>query len=233
MDMKDYIQKNKVAWDEKTIHHYGSEFYDVPGFLQGKNSLNEIELSLLGNVAGKSILHLQCHFGQDTISLGRMGAKVTGTDLSENAIAKARELSTLANIPATFICCNIYDLPKYLTGQFDIVFSSYGTIMWLPDLEKWAGLIAQYLKPGGQFIFAEFHPVIWIRAAPSLKMNRELMRIKTQPYLLKQLPGTMDWQKYWGTWSITALNSFRCGSMIIHHMIVSSIRLNMNRENSG
>ena len=162
MGPDEYIQKNRAAWNKKTLHHYNSGFYDVAGFLAGKNSLNDIELSMLGNIAGLSILHLQCHFGQDTISLGRMGAQVTGVDLSDNAIAKAKELSTLATVPAKFICCNIYDLSEHLSYQFDIVFSSYGTIMWFPDLDKWAELIARYLKPGGKFIFAEFHPVIWM-----------------------------------------------------------------------
>jgi 2-polyprenyl-3-methyl-5-hydroxy-6-metoxy-1,4-benzoquinol methylase len=103
--------------------------------------LNKIELDLLGNIEGKSILHLQCHFGQDTISLERLGANVTGVDLSDNAINKAKELAQTTNSKATFICCNIYDLQKHLNQKFDIVFTSYGTITWLPDLNKWASII--------------------------------------------------------------------------------------------
>ncbi|MEO7523814.1 MAG: class I SAM-dependent methyltransferase [Ferruginibacter sp.] len=157
-----YIEKNKAAWNSRTNHHFNSSFYDVEGFLKGKNSLNDIELKLLNHVEGKNILHLQCHFGQDTISLARMGANVTGVDLSDNAINKAVELSARANVNTTFICCDIYELPRYLDKEFDFVFSSYGTIGWFPNLDKWAAIISKFLKPDGKFIFAEFHPVVWM-----------------------------------------------------------------------
>jgi SAM-dependent methyltransferase len=160
--MIDYLQINKNSWNNKVATHVASDFYDVAGFLKGKSSLNAFELDLLGDVKGKSILHLQCHFGQDTLSLGRMGAKVIGVDLSDVAIEKAKELATQTGIEATFICCDIYDLPKHLNEQFDIVFTSYGTIGWLPDLNKWGTLISQFLKPQGKFVFVEFHPVVWM-----------------------------------------------------------------------
>jgi len=105
---------------------------------------------------------LQCHFGQDSISLARLGAQVTGVDFSEKAIIAAKELAHKTNENVSFICCDIYDLPKHLKQQFDIVFTSYGTIGWLPDMDKWAKIVSQYLKPKGQFIFAEFHPVVWM-----------------------------------------------------------------------
>lgn len=107
-------------------------------------------------------MHLQCHFGQDTISLARLGAKVTGVDLSDKAIERANELAKKTNAQTTFICCNIYDLPNHLEGQFDMVFTSYGTIGWLPDLDKWAQIVARFLKPKGKFLFVEFHPVVWM-----------------------------------------------------------------------
>jgi SAM-dependent methyltransferase len=157
-----YIQKNKAAWNSRTDHHIDSAFYDVEGFLKGQTSLNDIELKLLGDIKGKTVLHLQCHFGQDTISLSRMGAYATGVDLSDNAINKAIDLAKRTNEEVEFICCDIYDLPDQLDKQFDIVFTSYGTIGWLPDLDKWASVISAFLKPGGQFIFAEFHPVVWM-----------------------------------------------------------------------
>lgn len=124
--------------------------------------MNKIELDLLGDVKGKSILHLQCHFGQDTISLSRLGAEVTGIDLSAKAIDRARKIGEQTKSNTKFICCDIYDLPNYLENQFDIVFTSYGVIGWLPDLDKWAKIISKYLKPNGQFIFVEFHPVVWM-----------------------------------------------------------------------
>lgn len=161
-EIETYIKKNKAAWNDKTDHHFNSAFYDVDSFVKGKNSLNEIELDLLGDVSGKSILHLQCHFGMDTISLSRMGAIVTGADLSDKAISKAKELVLKTNTNAEFICCDLYDLPEHLSKKFDMVFTSYGTIGWLPDMDRWAAIISTYLKPGGKFIFADFHPVVWM-----------------------------------------------------------------------
>ena len=159
---KDYLKHNKNAWNNKTEVHIASEFYDMKGFLNGNTSLNEIELKLLGDVKGKRILHLQCHFGQDTISLQKLGASVVGIDLSDKAIETAKEIATQLNSDSTFICCNIYDLPNYLNEEFDIVYTSYGTISWLPDMDKWAKIISQFLKPNGKFIFVEFHPVVWM-----------------------------------------------------------------------
>ena len=160
--VENYLSINKASWNARTEIHVDSEFYDIDSFLKGKNSLNDIELPLLGDLTGKSVLHLQCHFGQDTISLGRLGATATGMDLSDKAIAKAEDLAKQANIDATFICCDVYDLPQHLDAKFDIVFTTYGTIGWLPDLDKWAKVIAHFLKPNGKLVFAEFHPVVWM-----------------------------------------------------------------------
>ena len=157
-----YIEINKQSWNKRLESHLKSDFYDLEGFLKGKTSLNDIELDLLGDIRGKDVLHLQCHFGQDTISLGRLGANVTGVDLSDKAIESAIELSEKTKTEATFISCNIYDLPQHLDKQFDVVFTSYGTVGWLPDLDKWASIISNQLKPNGKLVFVEFHPVVWI-----------------------------------------------------------------------
>jgi SAM-dependent methyltransferase len=114
------------------------------------------------DIKGKTILHLQCHFGQDTISLSRLGADVTGVDLSDKAIESARQIAKDTQSNTKFICCDIYDLPNHLDQLFDIVFTSYGTIGWLPDLNRWAKIISKFLKPNGKFVFVEFHPVVWI-----------------------------------------------------------------------
>ncbi len=159
---KDYIETNRQTWNNKTDVHIASDFYDVQSFLGGKSTLNEIELGLLGNIKGKKILHLQCHFGQDTMSFSRMGAKATGIDLSDKAIKRAKEFTEQLQLDTEFICCDIYELPNHLHEKFDIVFTSYGTIGWLPDLNKWAKIVSHFLKPGGKFVFAEFHPVVWM-----------------------------------------------------------------------
>jgi SAM-dependent methyltransferase len=157
-----YKEINKKSWNKRTEAHINSEFYDNESFLKGRNSLNKIEMGLLGDLSGKSILHLQCHFGQDTISLARLGADATGVDLSDRSIDTAKQLASQTKTNAKFICCDIYDLPNHLDEQFDIVFTSYGTIGWLPDLDKWANVVSSFLKPGGKFVFVEFHPVVWM-----------------------------------------------------------------------
>ncbi|MBL7896221.1 MAG: class I SAM-dependent methyltransferase [Bacteroidia bacterium] len=162
MKNEDYLIYNKESWNARTEHHFNSGFYEVDAFKQGKNMLNSIELDLLGDIKGKSVLHLQCHFGQDTLSLARLGAKVTGVDFSEEAIKKAKQLNDDLKLDARFICCDVYTLPQHLNELFDIVFTSYGVIGWLPDMDKWAGVISHFLKPGGKFVMAEFHPVVWM-----------------------------------------------------------------------
>ncbi|HZV69041.1 MAG TPA: class I SAM-dependent methyltransferase [Saprospiraceae bacterium] len=157
-----YIEVNRKSWNKRTDIHIQSDFYDMDGFIKGRSSLNDIELNLLGDIKGKTILHLQCHFGQDTISLSRLGAEVVGVDLADKAIESAKRIANETNSNTTFICCDLYDLPNHLDKQFDIVFASYGTIGWLPDLDKWAKIISTFLKPNGKLVFVEFHPVVWM-----------------------------------------------------------------------
>jgi 2-polyprenyl-3-methyl-5-hydroxy-6-metoxy-1,4-benzoquinol methylase len=157
-----YVELNRQNWNNRVAGHLTSAFYQMDAFRAGETSLKEIELTLLGNVEGKKILHLQCHFGQDTLSLARMGAQVTGIDFSEKAINAAKSLADELNIAATFICCDVYSTSDHLSEKFDIVYTTYGTIGWLPDLDKWAKVIAERLKPGGKLIFVDFHPVVWM-----------------------------------------------------------------------
>lgn len=158
INVTNFLENNRKLWDGWTKINIKSEFYNVNGFKSGQSSLKPIELHELGDVNGKSLLHLQCHFGLDTLSWAREGAMVTGVDFSNESIAFARELSTELKIPAEFICSDIYNLPQVLDKQFDIVFTSYGVICWLSNLDKWAELIARYLKPNGTFYIIEFHP---------------------------------------------------------------------------
>ncbi len=161
-DENNYIEINKKLWNNKTDVHYASEFYDNKSFLKGRNPLNSIELDLLGDITGKSILHLQCHFGQDSIALSRMGAKVTGVDLSDKAITRAKELAELVGTDTRFIESDVFKVDEILDEKFDIVYTSYGVIGWLPDLNRWAEVINHFLKPGGKLVFVEFHPVVWM-----------------------------------------------------------------------
>lgn len=159
---KEFIDINKKWWNSRVDSHYKSTFYDVNAFIEGKNSLNNPELDLLGDIKGKKVLHLQCHFGMDSISLERLGAKVTAIDFSLEAIKQANKLKERLKSDVKFICCEVYETSEVLKEEFDIVFTSYGTITWLSELDQWAKQISLSLKPSGIFIFADFHPVVWM-----------------------------------------------------------------------
>ena len=158
----EYFRTNEELWDQKTRVHAASNFYDLDRFRRTKNSLNPLEIEGLGDVSGKRLLHLQCHFGQDTLSWAHRGAEVCGVDFSSEAIQLARRLSAELEIPATFVQANVLNLDQELQGDFDIVFSSYGTVCWLPDLDRWAKVISHFLKPGGIFFLADFHPALYM-----------------------------------------------------------------------
>ena len=161
--MNEYLEANKEHWNEIVpIHVKAVDYYDAEGFKSHKMSLHSIELQELGDVSGKSLLHLQCHFGQDTLSWATLGAKVTGVDFSENAIDQARSLSRELGIEAEFIQSDIYQLPNILDEKYDIVFTSYGVLRLLPDLPRWAQVASHFVRPDGIFYIAEFHPYSWI-----------------------------------------------------------------------
>jgi 2-polyprenyl-3-methyl-5-hydroxy-6-metoxy-1,4-benzoquinol methylase len=159
---QNYLKINKENWNKRTEAHYDSDFYNVDGFLKGETSLNPPELTLLGDLEGKTVLHLQCHFGLDSLSMQRMGAKVTGVDIADKAIDKAKALAETTGLNSQFITCDLYALPDHLDAKFDIVFTSYGTVGWLPDMALWGDVVNQFLKPGGKFIIVDFHPVLWM-----------------------------------------------------------------------
>lgn len=161
-DNKTYFEANKIAWDARTEAHIGSKFYDVEGFKNGENALGPIVTKEMPEVNGKSLLHLQCHFGLDTLSFARMGAEVTGVDLSSKSIEEARKLSEELQIPATFVESNVMTMDEVIEETYDIVYTSYGAICWLPDIDAWAEQVAKRLKPGGLFYMAEFHPYLYM-----------------------------------------------------------------------
>ncbi|MFW9920768.1 MAG: class I SAM-dependent methyltransferase [Candidatus Thorarchaeota archaeon] len=160
--MDEFFDANRDLWDAKVDIHKDSEFYNVRGFLEGEDALDPMEIEEVGDVKGKSLLHLQCHFGLDTMSWERRGAKAVGVDFSGEAIKLARTLATKTGLNTKFVESNIFDLPKHLSGEFDIVYTSGGAIMWLNDLQRWAEIIDLFLKPSGFFYIREFHPFGYI-----------------------------------------------------------------------
>ncbi len=174
--MSDYMENNRKLWDGWTEIHSRSSFYDVDGFREGDSTLNSIELEAVGEVRGKKLLHLQCHFGLDTLSWARLGARVAGVDFSPRAISLARVLSAEVGLSAEFLCAEVTDLPAEWEDAFDIVFTSYGVLPWLPDLGPWARSIHRVLRPGGSFHLVEFHPLAGMLDDEGLRLTEPYFR---------------------------------------------------------
>ena len=157
-----YFETNKATWNEKVKVHAKSDMYNLEAFKSGKSSLMSYEVDALGDVKDKTLLHLQCHFGQDTLSWSRLGVKCTGVDLSDEGIKLAKILNDELKLDAEFVCCNVLETSQFVKDTFDIVFTSYGVIGWLPDLKPWGKMIAEKLNKGGTFYMVEFHPIVWM-----------------------------------------------------------------------
>jgi SAM-dependent methyltransferase len=158
-DSADYAASNLVLWNVWTQTHLDSDHHrNVATFRAGGLTLRSIEREALGDVHGRTLLHLQCNMGSDTLSWARLGARVTGVDSAEAAIAQARALATEAGLAARFLPSDLYTLSSVLDEQFDIVFASYGALCWLPDLTRWAEIVARSMRPGGIFLLVEMHP---------------------------------------------------------------------------
>ncbi len=162
----EHLRTNLAWWDEAVGVHEGAALYDLEGFKRGNESLTAIEREELGPFVGEgtTLLHLQCHFGMDTLSWARRGAVVTGVDLSEEAVALARRLADEVGLArrASFVQADVFELPRALDERFDVVFTSWGVLVWLDDLERWADVVARFVRPGGRFYLAEFHPVVFL-----------------------------------------------------------------------
>lgn len=161
---EDFFATNRRNWDERVGVHLTdtSGIYRLDNFRKGEDSLGPIEGTEIGDVTGKRLLHLQCHFGLDSISLERRGADVTALDFSNAAVSAARELAAEVGSNVRFVEANVYDAPAAVGGGFDIVFSSWGAIGWLPDIQNWAKVVAEVLAPGGIVYLAEGHPTLFL-----------------------------------------------------------------------
>jgi SAM-dependent methyltransferase len=168
--MDESLRDNQALWDAWTRIHVPSPFYDVASFRDGTNPIRlaDYERDELGPVEGRTLLHLQCHFGLDTLSWARLGATVTGLDFSAEAIAAARTLAADVGLDARFVASNVYDAPDVLHETFDIVYTSRGVLGWLPDIAAWARVVARFVRPGGVFYITEIHPVAQVFADDSV-----------------------------------------------------------------
>jgi 2-polyprenyl-3-methyl-5-hydroxy-6-metoxy-1,4-benzoquinol methylase len=163
MSEPEWRRLNRANWDERVAIHMAPESdYDTHLLRQGNYILHAIEERELGPVAGLRLLHLQCHFGVDTLALAQKGAQVTGLDFSAPAIAAARSLAAEIGIEAHFVQSDIYEARAALEGEFDRVFTTWGTIGWLPDIQGWAEVVASLLRVGGEVYFADMHPAALI-----------------------------------------------------------------------
>jgi SAM-dependent methyltransferase len=159
-DPSEYLQANRAIWDTWTTHDFTSDHHQAVKVVRaGGLTLRPIERDEFGEVFGKTLLHLQCNMGADTLSWARLGAIASGVDFSAEAISVARRLAGELGLPARFIAADIYQLPQLLDERFDLVISTYGTIGFLPDLTRWAAVIARYVVDGGRFLLVEIHPL--------------------------------------------------------------------------
>ncbi|MCF8298334.1 MAG: class I SAM-dependent methyltransferase [Saprospiraceae bacterium] len=172
-----YFQQNRESWNELTFSHTQSEFYDLQNFINGRTSLNSIEIQEIGEVNRKKILHLQCHFGMDTLSFARMGAEVVGIDISDESIKYAKQLTKNLQLNAKFIRSNVYEADLVLDESFDIIYTSYGAINWLNNLNEWGRIIKSLLKPDGVFYMIEFHPYIYT-LDNNLEIQKDYFNVK-------------------------------------------------------
>lgn len=191
-----YSDANRRHWDELVDIHVGSggaEGYDVAALKHGERGLHAIEEGELGPVDGLDVLHLQCHFGVDSLVLAQRGARVTGLDFAPAAVAKARALAAELAIDARFVEGNVYDAPKLIEGRFDLVFVTWGTICWLPDLPAWARVVAHFLKPGGRFYFCDAHPAsqVFDDSADAATLPTGTLRLR-YPYFHRDRPTAVD-----------------------------------------
>ena len=163
--MSDYLDVNRANWDDRAAAHAASPDYFFDRFVTDALFLSEVvqfDLPLLGDIRGLRGVHLQCHIGTDTISLARLGAAMTGLDFSGASVTEARRLSTLAGTPIDYVEANIYDALDVLEpAGYDLVFTGIGALCWLPDIRRWAGVVAGLLRPGGRLFIREGHPMLW------------------------------------------------------------------------
>ena len=202
MSHDQYFADNQANWNDRVPIHAGPDGYNLQRYLEDPTRISEMvafDKGYLGDVSGRTLLHMQCHIGTDTLSWARLGADVTGTDFSAPALEVARSLATDLGLDARFVQSDVYDAPEVLNEQFDIVYTGVGAINWLPDIARWAQVVASFTKPGGTFYMLEGHPVLW--SLDHERTDGEL--VISEPYFETTQP--MTWEEdstYLGTGTV-------------------------------
>ena len=185
----EWLEANRANWDERVPIHAGGEFYDVASFKEGQERLRPFEIEEVGDVSGRDLVHLQCHFGIDTLSWARRGARVVGLDFSAPAVEEASKLAAELSLDAEFVRSDVYDAQSALGGRaFDVVYTGLGALNWLPDIRRWAGVVAALLRPGGFLYLSEFHPITWVFGDDDLTVVDDYFQSE-EPYVWDE-PGT-------------------------------------------
>jgi SAM-dependent methyltransferase len=190
--VEDYRDVNRANWDDRVAAHAASPDYAVARFAEDPSFLSEVvsfDLPRLGEIAGLEAVHLQCHIGTDTVSLARLGARMTGLDFSAPALEQGRRLAAAVGVEVEFVESDLYGAPGVLGRErFDLVYTGIGAICWLPDIRRWAEVVASVLRPGGRLFMREGHPVLWSLAEP----RPDGLLVLEFPYFEQEEPSVWD-----------------------------------------
>jgi SAM-dependent methyltransferase len=230
--VSDYIAANRAIWNAWTTHFATSAHHTDAALVRaGGSSLRSIEREEVGAVPGRTLLHLQCNLGADTLSWARLGAQVTGVDIAENAIGAARTLARETELPARFLQSDVYALPAVLEDEFDIVFASYGVLCWLPDLPRWAEIAARYVRPGGVFYLVDMHPFTNVFAAADTTGSGLDLRV-ARPYFHAAAPAAEE-VEHTGAGNPTTLYSWSYGlGEVVSALLAAGLRLDFLHEHA-
>lgn len=236
MSHDQYFADNQANWNDRVPIHAGPDGYRLDRYVEDPDRISEVvarDRAYLGDISGKTLLHLQCHIGTDTVSLARLGAKVTGVDFSAPALDVARGLASDLGLDATFVQSDVYAAAEVLDEQFDIVYTGVGAINWLPDIARWAKVVAACTRPGGTFYMQEGHPFLW-----ALDHDRtDAQLVVTESYFEEAQPATWNEDTtYLGTGTVAHSTSHEWNhglGEILTALISAGFRIDLLEEHTS
>jgi SAM-dependent methyltransferase len=162
--VSDYRDVNLAHWNERAAAHAASPGYPVASLVADPAAVSGVvafDRPLLGSLDGQRGIHLQCHIGTDTVSLSRLGATMTGLDFSDKSLHEAQEIAARCGADIRFVRADVYDALAAAGDGYDFVYTGVGALCWLPDIARWARVVASLLRPGGRLFLREGHPMLW------------------------------------------------------------------------